>query len=246
MRHKDDAGQQRIDFSRAEQLGLLRRAVLPLTEIVESGKNRNVRSSTMMTVLRAIDDHGRKCWASLDTLASETGLSRRAVIRAVAGLVSLSVVCVEQMPKRGGGFNNEYTVVWNELQRLDPPKSTVPRGQATVPSGHPAQCPGGTQSGRGKRNRSERGRAREFPDFRPLDLANANDVLCAQQMLGPDWDFEYVAQRAAKAVRKAKGRSPHGLFVTMLATEDDHEMADVDKATAKWMLKEISGYEVRR
>ena len=240
------AEQKRIDYTRAEQLGLLRRVILPATEIAEGKRKLTVTPGSLKAVLRAIDDHGRVCWASLDTLAAETGLSRRAVIRAVAALEERSVVCIEHRPKKNGGFRNEYRIVWTELDRLAPPTSTVPPGQTTVPPVQIPQCHGGTGSGRVKRNGSERvSRAMRFPDFRGLDLANPSDVFTAHQLLGAeDWDFEFVARCAAAAVRRARGQ-PHGLFVTMLDGPGEYETADMDTVAAKRTLRENSGHEVR-
>lgn len=64
---------------RGDQLMRLRRLRLKHAE--------GVRASLLKCVLRCVDDHGAKCWASADTIAKETQLSVRSVMRAVPILV---------------------------------------------------------------------------------------------------------------------------------------------------------------
>ncbi|HUT10738.1 MAG TPA: helix-turn-helix domain-containing protein [Thermoguttaceae bacterium] len=123
--------QRRFDFSRAEQLGILRDANLP------PGKGRDgigVTPVVLKAVLRAIDDHGRgrACWASQETLASEVGCSIRQLRRAIEALRDLGVLIVERRLVRAttSVSANHYTLVWSQLALLAQPK----RDQTNRPS----------------------------------------------------------------------------------------------------------------
>lgn len=116
--------QQEFDFARAEQLGLLERAVLPRCPAVSA----NACKST----LKAIDSYGRgrEAWPSVDTLAVNTGLSVRTVKRAIRALVGLSLLVVV---RKGRLTLNHYRIVWSELALLDAQRSaTVSQRSATV------------------------------------------------------------------------------------------------------------------
>lgn len=105
--------QQRFDFDRAEQLGLLEQAVLP--------KRPGVSQAACKAVLKAIDNYGRgrEAWPSCDTLAVNTGLSVRTVKRALRVLTELSLIVVD---RRGVLTLNHYRIVWSELAILAKPK----------------------------------------------------------------------------------------------------------------------------
>lgn len=105
--------QQRFDFDRAEQLGLLEQAVLP--------KRPGVSQAACKAVLKAIDNYGRgrEAWPSCDTLAVNTGLSVRTVKRALRVLTELSLIVVD---RRGVLTLNHYRIVWSELAILTKPK----------------------------------------------------------------------------------------------------------------------------
>lgn len=102
-----------IDWTRAEQLALLRDAVLPT---FRSPAGDAVSPLLAGAVLRAIDEHGRgrHCWASLETLAAVAQCSRRSVVRALQALTTAGVLCVETT-RRGRSFTNTYVIVWSEL-----------------------------------------------------------------------------------------------------------------------------------
>jgi hypothetical protein len=110
----------RTDFDRGQQLAMLRHVALRPVTIIEGKTKRCVKPRDMIAVLRALDDHGRDCWPSVRTIAKESRLSRCQVLRAIAALQSLSLLCVEKRPKRGGGFTNRYVIVWSELALLCP------------------------------------------------------------------------------------------------------------------------------
>lgn len=98
--------QQRIDFSRAEQLGLLREARLPMQQ---------------KAVLRAIDDFGRggEAWPSQSRLAVAVGCSERHLRRLLSELVDDSLVCItRQCLGDGRRSGNVYVIVWSELALL--------------------------------------------------------------------------------------------------------------------------------
>lgn len=105
----------RIDFDKGEQLTILRHVVLPAVRIKEGKTVRRVKPRDMIDVLRVLDDHGRDCLPSIPSITKEARLSRCQVLRAIAGLQALSLVCIEKRRKRGGGFTNRYVAVWSEL-----------------------------------------------------------------------------------------------------------------------------------
>jgi DNA-binding transcriptional regulator YhcF (GntR family) len=118
------SGQLTFDWTRAEQLGLLERAVLP--------RRPGVSAGAMKSVLKAIDGfgRGREAWPSYETLAVSAGLSVRTAKRAVRELVELSLLCVE---RRGALTVNHYRIVWSELAVLCQQRSaTATERSATV------------------------------------------------------------------------------------------------------------------
>ena len=107
--------QQQIDFSRGEQLAMIRHA-----RLVPPPGHR-VTSATLKAALKAIDDfgRGRTCYATQETIASSTGYRSRSTIqRAVAALQELSVIAVATKASPAGLVCNHYTIVWSELALL--------------------------------------------------------------------------------------------------------------------------------
>ncbi len=96
--------QLKINFTRGDQLGLLREVQLSMLQ---------------KAVLRVIDDSGSECFKSQDTIAVEVGVKRRETVgRAIAELTRLSLITVDLKKSRYGKVTNHYRVVWNELQLL--------------------------------------------------------------------------------------------------------------------------------
>lgn len=107
--------EQRRD--RGEELAILREAVLPSVKTKRGG----VSASTLKAVLRAIDDHGRVCFASQETLAREVGISVEQCKRAVDALENtLSLIWKERKTTPRGTPCNHYGIVWEELRLLAP------------------------------------------------------------------------------------------------------------------------------
>ena len=83
---------------------------------------QQVSAAALKLVLLAIDDHAGQhgwCFATQETLASETHLSVRTIQRAVAVLHDdLGVVIVEQRGNSAGGCFNHCRIVWSELALL--------------------------------------------------------------------------------------------------------------------------------
>jgi hypothetical protein len=122
-------GQMLFDFTRADQLGLLERCVLP--------KVSGVSGVAMKAVLKAIDGfgRGREAWPGYDSLARSAGVSARVAKRAVAALESCSLLCVE---RRGSRTLNHYRIVWSELTLLlpenRPERSATPAERSATPA----------------------------------------------------------------------------------------------------------------
>ncbi len=111
--------QLKIDYVRGEQVGLLRAARIPPTD---PGDGRQVAEPTLKAVLVAIDSRAGKsgtCWASLDTLASDTGLSRRTISRALKALDTLALL-VTTTERDGRRWITHRRICWGNLADLPP------------------------------------------------------------------------------------------------------------------------------
>lgn len=138
--------QLQIDFTRAEQLALIRDARIPPAA--------GISAHAVKSVLVAIDQfaRGRECWASQVRIAAVANLSRRVCQRAIGRLIDLSLVtcdrvgCAERTDHRGG-VTNRYRIVWSELAVLSPAVSMrcahprQPDGARIPPSHHSRPAP---------------------------------------------------------------------------------------------------------
>jgi hypothetical protein len=129
--------QKTIDFSRAEQLDLLRRFEPPRRKARDGG---GVSPAVLKSVLRAIDDHGRgrTCYLLLETIAAEVGIRLRQAKRSIEILSTIGVLAHETKRTQAGGKCNHYTIVWSELvvglQRAEKNRqpSTIPINQSAT------------------------------------------------------------------------------------------------------------------
>jgi hypothetical protein len=156
---------------RGEQLLALRRLQIP--NFVADGTT--VSGSMSKSVLRCIDDHGPSCWASVETIASETMLSERTVRRACKALEHMGLVIADHRL----GRTSVYEINWKQIQKT-PDVTTgvemnstldVPTTTPDATTGHPGRCvrnPGRCVR-RNERNENEtkkkrkRGRSRVIP-----------------------------------------------------------------------------------
>jgi hypothetical protein len=97
--------QKKFDFTRADQLGLLR--------AVTFGRNGRVSPTVVKSVLRVIDDAGRTCWCSQSTIAERANCSTRSVGSAIAILTELGLITAVR-----GSRANEHRIVWTELELM--------------------------------------------------------------------------------------------------------------------------------
>jgi hypothetical protein len=106
--------QQTIDFTALEQVALLRDLELPARLGVSSVAVKSVLSKIVFFAKRS-----GICFASQETIASETGASLRVVRRAIAALVKLSLITCDR-ESRGDGRKtlNHYSPVWSEISLL--------------------------------------------------------------------------------------------------------------------------------
>lgn len=108
--------QQSLDFSRAEQLNLIRRFDPPNRK---SKDGIGVSKIVLKSVLRVIDDHarGRSCFMKIGTISDEAHIRPRQAKRAIEILGDIGVLAHETHRC------NHYTIVWSELavavNRLD-------------------------------------------------------------------------------------------------------------------------------
>lgn len=124
--------QQVFDFTRGDQLGLLR--AVRFTDL------DGVSGTATKAVLKAIDDHGRECCAGVETLAASANVSQRVAKRALARLVRQSLIT------RTVQWNATYRrvlghcrIVWTELD-LFVTRNT--ESQAPVPATQPPSSEG--------------------------------------------------------------------------------------------------------
>lgn len=129
-----DPDQGTFGFTRGGQLQAFRKAKFPAITICEGKQQRIVKPRDIRCVLRVIDDHGPGCWVSIDTIAAESDMSRRSVLRAMKAISMLDLLCVESMPLAMGGYRNRYTINWQAVAHYTPPVAQCPTGTTAVPS----------------------------------------------------------------------------------------------------------------
>jgi hypothetical protein len=110
--------QRMIDFSRGEQLTMLRTATIPRGKKANDGGT--VRPSLLKLVLKLIDDHGggREAFLSYATIAKEANCSTRTARRSIEILQRLSLLVCQKKRTRSGAACNHYRIVWTELALL--------------------------------------------------------------------------------------------------------------------------------
>lgn len=102
--------QKELDFNRGAKLAILRRVA-----------ERNVLSSRMLLVLRAIDDRARDQQTTTMTLAeigAYAGQSRETAKRGVADLVRNSLLIKTPVVNGTGKQANEYRIIWSQLNAI--------------------------------------------------------------------------------------------------------------------------------
>jgi len=112
--------QNNIDFSRAEQLGLVENVSFPGPDKQTPSR---IRASTQLCkhVLRDIETfcRGGEGWPSENLIAERLDCSVRTVRRAVARLKHFGLICVRKRRNGNGTVSNRYTIVWSELAIRD-------------------------------------------------------------------------------------------------------------------------------
>jgi hypothetical protein len=141
----EEAKQQRIDFSRGDQLAVLRECRLP---DVAAKDGVTVKAGVIKGVLGAIDSFGRECFASIDTIAATANYSRRHVKRAIEALELLSLITKDRRKNCYGTTTNHYRIVWTEVELLatkvpcrhyaPPDQSAFPTDQSALEADHSA------------------------------------------------------------------------------------------------------------
>ena len=112
--------------NRGDQLLALRKLHLPTVE--QDGAK--VAGASLKSVLRAIDDHAGEngtCWATVDSIATETCLSDKTVRRAIRALVSLGYVVSHDRKERHTG------TLSIDRERVSAAVTITATGKATPP-----------------------------------------------------------------------------------------------------------------
>jgi hypothetical protein len=124
--------QRTLDFTRADQLGLIRDLRLDVPRC-------GVSPMALKAVLSAIDDFARRdreCFASIPTLARVACCSERTTKRAIQILVSLSLITRDKRRNQFGVVTNHYRIVWTEISAKiakDSSPSVGPNGGSVGP-----------------------------------------------------------------------------------------------------------------
>lgn len=108
-----DKIQKTFDHVRGEQIATLRECQLP-SVVVPDGSQVSGRS--LKATLYAIDSRAGKsgtCWASIDTLAHDSGIRRRTMIRALQGLRALGLL-IESDDERDARIKHRR-ICWTNL-----------------------------------------------------------------------------------------------------------------------------------
>jgi hypothetical protein len=127
-------GQNEFDFDRGERLALLDALQVPSGKTKDGKASVQVSGATALSVLRAIEAHGRhtgQCWASSVTIAREIGRSDRTVRRAIHYLEQLQFLLVDRSP----GKSMRCRMDWGEI-------SLKARGTPSPDHGHSLVDPG--------------------------------------------------------------------------------------------------------
>jgi len=171
--------QTELPFARAEQLAIVRKAVL--AAYGQAAKTR-VSARIQKAVLRVLDDHGapgRPCWLSYETIAAEAPCGVRTAKRAIDALRAQSLICTERRMTPAGVCCNHYTIVWSELalRQTAADQSAANADQSAANADQSAandqpKCRHGTQNGM-KRNETFPG---PDPEAGPLPKNFANQT----------------------------------------------------------------------
>lgn len=144
--------QTQFDFSRGEQLALLREAVLPDCHVSEGARSIAVKADGSKAVLRVIDDYAGKsgvCWASAATIARAANMSLRKCSRCLA-VLEHQLGLITRDENDGGGAVIHRRIVWSELALLcsrgrpatyatsgtGSPREPMPQSHQPMPQSH--------------------------------------------------------------------------------------------------------------
>ncbi len=102
---------------RLRQLKALR--ALRIDSLAVNG--RNISGLVLKAVLRAIDDHGSRCWASAATIADEICGDDRSVRRAIKALCEAGLISIAAKQ----GSSSSICINWDAVEKLSNPGPTV-------------------------------------------------------------------------------------------------------------------------
>jgi AraC-like DNA-binding protein len=217
--------QQKLDFDRAYQRGLLEAATIGVTKLARPGGSDTVSGKTAKLLLFCIDTHGRgkdeNAFCSVDRMSREMNCTPRTVMRAIRAMEERSLLLVKRK-----GRSNCYTIVWNELIPLCAPPANPPVVRTTrVSTGDIAGSIGDMVSSKGDMVSSKGDMVSSKGDMvspqsyesqkephpteerAGADLKNWKDVADRLRSLTPRFDRWPVALRLAKEA----GLSPSAL-----------------------------------
>ncbi|QDV67677.1 hypothetical protein Poly24_13790 [Rosistilla carotiformis] len=149
------AKQQTIDFTRGDQLGLLKSLPIKSADVGDGKAAARVSSRMALSVLRAIDDYCGKsgrCWASAATIGADINCSERSVRRAIRLLESEQLIVIEHRH----GRSPIMVINWGEIS-LRVSKANATATPDIFPSGNPGHFfanPGQSDTNPGQSDRN--------------------------------------------------------------------------------------------
>lgn len=210
-----------LRYTRADQLAALRRLKLPPISI---GQERSILPVVVKAVLRAIDDHGEKCWASVATLAAEANIEERTAQRAIQALKSLALI--SSVPN--AGRSNTLVINWEAVATMPTPDRRSPltnghprpmdaspltHGQATPDHGSPTPDHGSPKARRSEKEARREAKQRKSVSFTADDFELARELLAKVRELDPkanpnmnSWanDFRLLRERDERTADEIK------------------------------------------
>ena len=112
--------QQKLDYDWSTKKALIENAAIP-SPVRGSSYRTKASPASCQLVLDKIASHGvnDEIYPSIKRLVYLTKLSRSAVLRSIARLNELGLICVRREGASDGKSRNFYTIVWSELALVD-------------------------------------------------------------------------------------------------------------------------------
>ncbi|WP_162006859.1 helix-turn-helix domain-containing protein [Roseimaritima sediminicola] len=211
------------DLLRGQQLFALRKLVL---DAFTEPSGSKVSGAAMKAVLRAIDDHGAKCWASITTIATETCQGEKTVRRAVKALESMGLVTVTPNAGQTSILEINWKAIPTPVTTTEVTPETTPVMQSTTPvtmtggAGHAAHNPGHDDRQSDKK--------RKVTEKKRKSLVADRDEECYRVA---SWMFGLILQVAPK--EQQPNLNQWANTIRLMRDRDRHTIAEI-KQVFQW------------